>query len=89
MEVVILFLTFVGLGSEIEKNTDHIQALEDRVVVLEERLDRSDTNFLRLSGAHSDLHARHEVDKQDFSKMFEIHGSMIDDLYGKVEPLQD
>lgn len=89
MEVLILFVTLVGFGSEIEKNTDHIQILEDQIVVLEERIEDLDERNLRLSAAHSDLHARHEVDKQNFNQMFSNHNSQIEELFIRVETLQD
>lgn len=84
MEVLILFVTLVGIGNEIDKNSEYIKGLESQIVVLEDEVNFLEDSYLVLSAAHSDLHARHEVDKSNIAEVLDVQKEQIDFLIKQV-----
>ena len=85
MEIAIIwFITMVGIGNEIDKNSEYIEALENEIVMLKDDINFLEDSYLVLSAAHSDLHARHEVDKSNVVEVLDVQKEQIDFLIKQV-----
>ena len=75
---VIWFVTLVATGEEIKATQADLAAAENRIVVLEEQVDKLDNRTVRIAAAHSAHVAAQNVEDAERDRNLQVIADRID-----------